>query len=148
MKYNLQQLNEAIKNSKSIRQTLSKLGICEHGGNYATIKRMIKKYNIDTSHFTGKGWNKGQNFGPKRPISDYLSNTRPITSDRLKKRLLKEDYFDYKCYKCHRTLWNEKPIPLELEHINGNHDDNSLSNLTLLCPNCHAQTTTYRRRKN
>jgi predicted hotdog family 3-hydroxylacyl-ACP dehydratase len=34
---------------------------------------------------------------------------------------------------------NNQPIPLELHHIDGNHHNNSLSNLQILCPNCHAQ---------
>lgn len=41
-------------------------------------------------------------------------------------------------------MWNGELIPLELEHINGINNDNRLENLTLLCPNCHAQTPTYR----
>jgi predicted HNH restriction endonuclease len=45
---------------------------------------------------------------------------------------------------CNNTEWNGQPIPLELEHKNGNNQDNSLNNLCLLCPNCHAQTSTYR----
>ncbi len=39
---------------------------------------------------------------------------------------------------------NGRPIPLELDHINGRRDDNRLDNLRILCPNCHAQTETYR----
>lgn len=38
----------------------------------------------------------------------------------------------------------DKPIPLELHHINGVHSDNRIENLQLLCPNCHALTDNYR----
>ena len=50
------------------------------------------------------------------------------------------------CQKCGITEWNNKPIVMELEHIDGNSDNNSLENLTLLCPNCHSQTPTYKNR--
>jgi uncharacterized membrane protein len=38
-------------------------------------------------------------------------------------------------------------IPLEMEHIDGDSKNNVRDNLKLLCPNCHAQTPTWRRRK-
>ena len=50
---------EAIKNSHSIAEALRYLRIKDRGGNYRIIKQAIKKYNIDTSHFTGQGWNVG-----------------------------------------------------------------------------------------
>ena len=43
--------------------------------------------------------------------------------------------------------WNGKPLTLELDHIDGDRLNNELSNLRLLCPNCHAQTETSNRRK-
>ena len=51
--------------------------------------------------------------------------------------------------KCARCGWSEinpytKNIPLEIEHIDGNYKNNSEDNLTLLCPNCHSLTSTYK----
>jgi len=143
-KYSKEQLTEAVKNSISIRQVITKLNLIPAGGNYATVKRYIEYYSIDTSHFKGQGHSKGKSVGFKRPLDDYLSNKFSIQSYKLKNRLLKENVFDRKCYSCGETSWLNSPIPLELEHIDGNHLNNNLDNLTLLCPNCHALTNTYR----
>ncbi len=142
--YTKEQFQDAVTKSKSIANTLTILGLAPKGGNYRVFKRYCVKYDIDTSHFTGQGWNKGKTFVPKRPISDYLENKFPIQSNKLRKRLLKENIFEYKCSGCSGTEWMNQQIPLELDHINGNHEDNSLENLRLLCPNCHALTPTYR----
>ena len=50
------------------------------------------------------------------------------------------------CWKCNNSTWNDQPIPLEIEHIDGHSENNSLENLSILCPNCHAQTPTYKNR--
>lgn len=50
----------------------------------------------------------------------------------------------HKCNKCELKIWNDQLIPLELEHIDGNSENNSINNVELLCPNCHAQTPTYK----
>ena len=60
----------------------------------------------------------------------------------LKKFLLKK--FGEKCWECGITEWNNKKLSFELEHKNGNSDDNSLENLSIICPNCHSQTSTYK----
>lgn len=51
-----------------------------------------------------------------------------------------------KCLICSRKTWNKGPIPLELDHIDGNSENNKERNLRLICPNCHAQTPTYKGR--
>jgi hypothetical protein len=134
----------AVANSFSIRQVLKKLNLAQAGGSYNSINKIILKLKLDTSHFTGQLWNKGKILSPKRDIQTYLSNEYPMSSHKLRLRLIKEGLFEAKCYSCQSVSWLDKPIALELEHINGDHSDNTLSNLTLLCPNCHAQTKTYR----
>jgi len=143
-KHTKEQIQEAVNNSLSMRQLLTILGIANRGGNYKTMYKRLGALDIDISHFTGKMHSKGKKLPLKRPIEDYLSNSQPIGSFRLKNRLIREGILEHKCSCCNLTEWLGAPIPIELDHINGNSDDNSLENLRLLCPNCHALTETYR----
>ncbi len=63
----------------------------------------------------------------------------------LRKRLLYER--NYTCEECGcGNTYNEKPLSLELEHVDGNSLNNRIENLKILCPNCHSQTPTFRGR--
>ena len=44
------------------------------------------------------------------------------------------------------AIWNGKPMPLILDHINGINDDNRLENLRFVCSNCDSQLDTYKAR--
>ena len=103
------------------------------------LKKRAIELNLDFNHFKISGYNPA-------PIEELLTNERKISysSHGLKKRLITEGLKEHKCECCGITEWNKKPAPIELDHINGNHHDNRLENLRILCPNCHAQTDTYR----
>jgi len=143
-KYTNQQVIDAVASSTSLRQVLNKLDLKSAGGNYASIKKLIVTLKLDTKHILGQAIHRGQRFGPKRPLEDYLSNLYSIQSHKLRLRLLRENVFPHQCARCNRKTWLNQPIPLELEHKDGNHLNNNLDNLELLCPNCHAFTSTYR----
>lgn len=141
MKYNRKYTKELIEplviSSYSISELLDKLVLQHTGGNYSHMYKVIKQFNLDTSHFKGRGWNKGKTFPPKIPTEKILSNEQRIKSHDLRKRLIKEGYFEPKCYHCQATTWFDIPIPLELHHKDNNHENNNIDNLLLVCPNCH-----------
>jgi hypothetical protein len=50
------------------------------------------------------------------------------------------------CEVCNISEWNGMPLSLEVDHIDGNPENNSPDNLRIICPNCHSQTDTYKAR--
>jgi hypothetical protein len=139
----------AVKNSKSVRSVIKKIGLVPAGGNYDQINDTIKSLGLDTSHFTGKGWNVGLAFDPhpKMPLEEILVEGRRHQSHSLKKRLFNAKLKEPKCELCGWCqVSKDGRVPIELDHINGNHTDNRIENLRILCPNCHSLQPTHRGR--
>jgi hypothetical protein len=128
-----------------MRQTLQRLGLKPTGGNYKSIYRKIDTLKLDTSHWLGQGYRRGQTgWVCKIPLEDILVKGSTYTSSfHLRHRLVDEGVLEDRCYACGITEWQGKPLSLHLEHVNGDNSDHRLENLTLLCPNCHSQTPTY-----
>jgi Zn finger protein HypA/HybF involved in hydrogenase expression len=68
-----------------------------------------------------------------------------LKSDKSRRKWLVE-VRGYRCEECGLSDWREQPLALELHHVDGDTDNNTAENLKLLCPNCHSQTHTFRRR--
>lgn len=142
-----EQLREAVRTSKSYRNVLILLGLIPAGGNYQQVKRRVLELDLFTGHFTGMGWNVGMNFRPKdpAPIEALLVRNSNYQSFSLKKRLFAEGFKTPMCELCGwAERSNDGRIPVELDHINGDHYDNRLENLRVLCPNCHSLQATHR----
>lgn len=141
--YTDEQLIQATQSSISIAQILTKLGLKIHNNNYIIFRSNIIRLKIDISHLLGKGYLKNRKFGYRYPITDYLSNKKRINSHDLKLRLIDENLLEHKCANCNLSNWLGQPIPIELHHKDGNHKNNNLVNLQILCPNCHALTDNH-----
>ena len=136
----VEKVKECIKNSRSIFEVIRLLGERSTGSGHQKIRRIVKKNNIDISHLKGRGWN-GNNI--KKPLEDILKYGSNIESSHLKKRLLKEDKINNECNRCGISEWQGEHLSLILDHINGDHLDNRIENLQLLCPNCNSLTDTF-----
>jgi hypothetical protein len=140
-------LRRAVATNVSYRGVLLALGLVAAGGNYVQIQRRIATLELDTRHFTGQGWNVGGKFRPlpARPLEEVLVANRWTGSHELKKRLFRAGLKKERCELCG---WAESApdgrVPVELDHINGDRNDNRLENLRILCPNCHSLQPTHR----
>jgi len=116
-KYTDPELIQAVQNSTSIRQVLTKLGLVEAGGNYSIIKHRIQELELSTSHFSGQGWKRDNRnpVVPARAISDLLQYGTRFQSYKLKKRIFAEGLKARVCESCHSTEWLGQPIPLEFD---------------------------------
>lgn len=135
------QVKNASLESRSATEAAAKLGI-----KYDTYRKYALLYGCFITNMSGKGTTK-DNSSKTIPLVDILSGKHPqYQSNKLRIRLLKDGIFEHICNSCKNTLWLDEAIPLELNHIDGNSSNHVITNLELLCPNCHSLTPTYRGR--
>ncbi len=134
--YTDQDIIDKSKEVSSMGALLRELGLKQAGGNFANMKKNLQRLNLSCDHWAGCGWSKNQQ------LKDWSQYTR---GNNLKPHLIK--LRGHYCENCGLGDWQNEPIPLEIEHIDGDRTNNNLDNLKLLCCNCHGLTPTWRRRK-
>lgn len=145
-KYTKDSIEFAVKNSETITETLTNLNLKK--GSFEHLKKYIKQYNIDTSHFNPNKKRiktlKERSNSIKIPLHEILVENSSYNRTRLKNRLYKEGLKKKNCELCGQDeSWHGKKMSLILDHINGIWNDNRIQNLRIVCPNCNATLDTH-----
>lgn len=142
-----EQMAEAVRTSTTIADVLRAVGLSTSPGNYQVVHVAVQRLGLDTSHWLGQRHLVGRNRETRRTVpldAILVENSEYTANTKLRQRLIKAGVLEEVCSECGQgPTWNEKPLTLQLDHINGHHRDNRLENLRILCPNCHTQTTSF-----
>lgn len=140
------QLIQAVADSLNIVGVIRLLGLTVAGGNHKSIKSHILRLNLNTSHFSKenqfsglRSWIRTKTYEDKEI---FIKNSK--VSSLTVRRRARKTLLPYKCNGCGvSNTYNNLPLNLELDHINGTHNDNRIVNLRWMCPNCHSQTENF-----
>lgn len=132
-----------VKESQSLTNCIFKCGLSIYGSHgRKVVKRRCEELNLDISHWDKKNYFNNCSFKEKTNEEIFIKDSK--SNSKIRDRILRDNLIEYKCAICgNRGEYNGKPLVLHLDHENGDHTDNRLTNLRFLCPNCHSQTETF-----
>ena len=135
--FTIEELTQLTQESNSFNELILKLGYATRSGsNHNTVRDRLDRYNIDYSHFNNLN-------RIERTVDNVFIEDSTATQKVLRHWYIKGKYTEYVCSICGmEPVWQDKPLVLILDHINGCNTDNRLENLRWVCPNCNMQLPT------
>ena len=149
---NEQKLREAVPSARSIAEVIRMLGFDVSGPRHRAVRAEIDRLGLDASHFLGQAHYRGT-VGRMRQSPQSILMYQPDQPGRSKSEKIRRAMLAIGvpevCAGCGTgPRWRGRPMTLEIDHISGDYRDNRRENLRFLCPNCHATTDNYCRRRN
>ncbi|MCX5013731.1 HNH endonuclease [Streptomyces sp. NBC_00555] len=127
--YTRERLAEAASASRTLTEALEHLGVDPKSGSRRYLHDRMRKLDVDISHFEQDGvkWTR-------EGLAEAVAASTTMC-DVLRRLVCGMP-----------ATWQGYPLPLEVDHIDGDWRNNLPENLRLLCPNCHSTTDSYRGR--
>jgi hypothetical protein len=144
-KYTILQLQEAVAESISYTDVCKKLNITVCTFNFKKIQSTCQANQISLAHFDMSAALSKARRATSWSFDEVFCANSQVPRFRLRPLAIRFGLYTGTCNICNvPDKWNGNPLTLELDHIDGINDNNVVSNLRWLCPNCHSQTPTYR----
>lgn len=148
--YGKDALEDAIQNSLNFSECLKKLGFADVRSNRTHFLEACKFFNIPHPTWQRKIPTVVMKWDGDSPFQFFADDEQIPSNCTLKSKYLNHPTVKSDSHNCAicgiDQEWNGRPLLLQLDHIDGNKRNNILTNLRLLCPNCHSQTDTFVRK--
>lgn len=138
-------LENLIKSSSCVSDVLRGYNLCTGGSASRTaLNRLAEQWEVDLKFSKKNISKKHSEVARKRPVEEVLCQNSKVSQTCLRRTVRREETLDLtKCSICGiNNVWNNKPMQLILDHINGVNNDNRVENLRMICPNCNSQLET------
>jgi hypothetical protein len=142
-----EELSLAISKATSIGEVLDYFARSKSSGNYALLRHRADELNLTLPRYGGgnlKAW-----ATRRHDDETFFAPNTARGTHKVRKRMRERGV----PYSCSNTSCRDfgivdpivagVPLGLEIDHLDGNHSNNTFENLRFLCPNCHSQTSTY-----
>jgi hypothetical protein len=120
-----------VARARSRADVIRALGFAPRSALYRVLSPILAGSGLDLDHFEARHARMMESPPrPRRPLEDVLVADSHVSTHGLKLRLLEQGVFEHRCGWCEGTRWLEGPIPLQLDHVDGDRTNNRIENLS------------------